>query len=340
MKHMWKFRNIAAIALTLVLLTGCSMLPEEEAALAPPLIQPTEVTYETAEAFLGDIKQELSDTCSVVPSKQYILSFGEQSGTLHSKEVSVGDVVEKGQVLARLDSGDTEAQLATAEINLAIQKVNLERALAKGLPDVDKNGNAVNFDAQIAQLQIEQIQLNIDGYRKKIEATTIYAPARGVVSSMTSSAVGDNISSRATVCQISDLSGLVFEYVGSKADQLKFGMELTLTVDGEEYSGKVTATRDSVSEEEKKNFDKRAQITPDVDLPLTLGQTVRFKVVVAEKSDAVLVPRSAVVTSSSASYVKVYQDGLVTERSVEIGMIGSEHIEITKGISVGETVVV
>ena len=38
-----------ALVSALLLLSGCAMFPEEEESLAPPLIEPTEITYETEE---------------------------------------------------------------------------------------------------------------------------------------------------------------------------------------------------------------------------------------------------------------------------------------------------
>lgn len=334
------FKKVLALAGVLLLFSGCSMFPEEEAALDPPLIKPAEITYTTEEAVTGTISEEVSDSCTVVASTQYSLSFGEQSGVLRSKDVSVGTAVKKGQVLAKLDCGNAEAQLANAEINLKIQKVNLERALAKGLPDTDKNGNKVNFDAQIAQLQIDQIELQISELKKTIDGATIYAPVDGVVTFMTDSSIGDTISSRTAVCQVADVSRLEFEYVGSKAKKLKLGMDVTLTIDGKEYTGKVSATQDSVPKEKKADFDSKVRITLSAMPEVSVGETVSFKAITAVKENTVIVPKGAVTGYSGSYYVRVYQDGIVTERSVEVGVMNSSQTEILKGVDAGEQVVI
>ena len=67
------FKKVLALAGVLLLFSGCSMFPEEEAALDPPLIKPAEVTYTTEEAVTGTISEEVSDSCTVVASTQYSL---------------------------------------------------------------------------------------------------------------------------------------------------------------------------------------------------------------------------------------------------------------------------
>ena len=168
-KH--RMRQGIALGCALLVLSGCSMFPQEEETLAPPLKQPVEVEYTTEEAVVGTISEEVSDTCTAVATQEYSLSFGERSGVLRSKEVVVGDTVTKGQVIARLDGGDAEAQLEKEKINLQMLKINLERARAKGLPDTDTKGNKVNFDAQLVELQIKQSELNIQSLEKEISGT-------------------------------------------------------------------------------------------------------------------------------------------------------------------------
>ncbi len=337
-KRLWK--NAFALTGVLVLLSGCSMLPEEEAALAPPLIQPTEVTYETEEAVVGTLSEVLNENCTVVSNRQYELSFGQQSGYLSSKEVAVGTAVTKGQVLARLDCGDAQRQLEDAKISLEIQKVNLEQALSKGLPDTDTKGNKVNFAAQIAQLQINQTQLKINSLQETIDNATIYSPANGVVTYMTDTAVGGSVQNRTAVCQVADLSRLEFEYTGPKASKFKLGMEVTLTIDGKEYTGTVSATQDSVPKDQREAFSGKVRLSLSSMPEVSLGDSVRFTAVTSVKENTVIVPKNAVSGYVNSYSVQIYQDGVVTERTVEVGISNSTQIEILKGVDAGELVVV
>lgn len=336
-KH--RIRQGIALGCALLALSGCSMFPQEEEALAPPLKQPVEVEYTTEEAVIGNITEEVSDTCTAVATQEYSLSFGERSGVLRSKEVVVGDTVTKGQVIARLDGGDAEAQLEQEKLNLEMLKINLERARAKGLPDTDTQGNQVNFDAQLVELQIKQSELNIQSLEKEIAETTVYAPIDGVVTYLTESNVGDNIPMRDVVCKVADVSSLNFEYTGSKVDKLVFGMDATLTIDGQEYAGKVSATRASVADDLKEEFGNKVRFSVEGAPALELGEKAQYKVVTATRENVVLVPRSAVTGSNGSYYVSIYKDGVRSERAVDVGILTSTQAEIVNGVDAGEQVI-
>lgn len=334
-----KMKTVLALAGVLLLFSGCSMFPEEEEALAPPLKQPVEVEYTTAEAAVGTIKEEISDTCTAVATNQYTLSFGERSGILRSKQVAVGDTVKKGQVIATLDRGDAETKLEKERINLKMLQVNLERAQSKGLPDIDTKGNAVNFDVELVKLQIEQSTLNIQGLEQELADTTVYAPIDGVVTSLIDANIGDNIAVRAVICQVADNTTLSFEYTGFKSDKLKFGMDAILVIDGKEYAGKVSGSKDSVAEADKTAFDGKVRFSAEGLPALKLGKQAQFKVVTAVKDNVVLVPRSALTGSSGSYYVSIFKDGIKSERAVDIGILTASQAEIIKGVEAGEQVV-
>ena len=74
-------------------------------------------TLQTAVARLGDLSISASGTGTLIPVDS--VSFGfETSGQVVEVLVSLGEQVEKGQVLARLDDADAQAQLAIASRTL------------------------------------------------------------------------------------------------------------------------------------------------------------------------------------------------------------------------------
>jgi HlyD family secretion protein len=110
----------AVMALSAVLVAGlaggCSAGPataSPEAALAAP----------------AAIAPVVSATGKVVPVQWTMLSF-VQGGRVSEVPVQDGDVVEAGQVIARLDTGDLDATVAQAQANLASAQANLAKVQA------------------------------------------------------------------------------------------------------------------------------------------------------------------------------------------------------------------
>lgn len=102
------------------------------------------VTYLTATAAVADVVDTVSVTGSVAPVSTYGLAFGQaparnpkpsvtgssssptaQQWTVETVSVKAGDTVAQGAVLAKADTADAEATLATAQLNLDAAKAKL-----------------------------------------------------------------------------------------------------------------------------------------------------------------------------------------------------------------------
>ncbi|MCB0977294.1 MAG: HlyD family efflux transporter periplasmic adaptor subunit [Acidimicrobiales bacterium] len=69
------------------------------------------------------------------------------------------------------------------------------------------------------------------------------------------------------------------------------------------------------------------------------GATATVEIVTARTENAIAVPLSAVTTNGERHTVQVVTDGVASTEPVEIGAVGSEWIEITSGLKVGQKVV-
>lgn len=100
--------------------------------------------YQTEKVAKGEIVQEVSETGSVRATKEVSLSF-ESIGRVSKINVSVGDNVKKGEILAELDSGQILAQLQSAKAAASAAKTQYEKLLNGLTPeDVQVYQNAVD----------------------------------------------------------------------------------------------------------------------------------------------------------------------------------------------------
>ena len=71
------------------------------------------------------------------------------------------------------------------------------------------------------------------------------------------------------------------------------------------------------------------------------GLTVTVSIIVAQKSDVLLVPNGAITSQGGQTYVQVLSpDGTIEERSITTGISDWQYTEVTDGLSEGEKVVV
>jgi macrolide-specific efflux system membrane fusion protein len=62
-------------------------------------------------------------------------------------------------------------------------------------------------------------------------------------------------------------------------------------------------------------------------------------IITATKNDVLMVPSASVQTQNGTSTVRVLKNGKVQEVNVEIGLSSSSQVEITSGLSEGDTVI-
>jgi len=108
-----------------------------------------EATVQTAVARLGDLSIYASGAGTVIASTERGVGFDE-NGTLSEFMVSVGDTVESGDVLARLQTNNTEESIASAIADAQLKVLQAQQTL----------DDLVNADVslQLAQAQLAVIE--------------------------------------------------------------------------------------------------------------------------------------------------------------------------------------
>jgi len=165
----WKSAFWGSFAAALVLLAGCS-------AEAPPLTKQT----------IHPVKLVTLDTKRVSGLKQYPgqvaasehseLSF-RVGGELVRLNVKAGDSVEKGEVVARLDERDAQAQLENAQSSFNLAEATYERMRIS----LERNAiSRARFDEAEAQFLSAKAQLS--RAQDQLSYTKLKAPFSGVIS--------------------------------------------------------------------------------------------------------------------------------------------------------------
>ena len=113
-----------SVPVLILLLVGCG---DEEVAVKDPVVRAIK-SYEIAEPATGD-KRDYSGT--LVASNTSALGFAV-SGTVRTVDVSAGDNVLKGQVLASLDTEPFELSVSAARAQLADAEATFTEMQAAG----------------------------------------------------------------------------------------------------------------------------------------------------------------------------------------------------------------
>jgi RND family efflux transporter MFP subunit len=171
-----------ALLAALLVLVGCGEAAE------PPELPPRAIkwqrvsgTYEGGQRVISGIVTAVSDTR---------LAF-DVGGTVKTVEVNMGDQVERGQVLARLDPEPFEltvhdAQAALAEARALQQSARADYSRAKSLYEAEVSSRQ-EFDRATAlrdsrDSQVEATQARLDLARRDLRRSELLAPFTGAIS--------------------------------------------------------------------------------------------------------------------------------------------------------------
>lgn len=233
---LWKFGpySLAAIALAAAAILYAAFFGGDKAP-----------DYQTAEVVKGDIEVSISAAGKIQP-KDYVDVGAQVSGQLEEFFFEVGDTVEKGALLARIDETlaaakveadraqlkELEASYAQQQASLELSKANAARAgmLYKADAISQAEYQAAMADQKIATARLAQLEAQIDRQNSTLEAdlatlefTKIYAPMSGTIVSQ-AAVVGQTLNANQTtptILRIADLSVMTVEADVSEADVLR-----------------------------------------------------------------------------------------------------------------------
>jgi macrolide-specific efflux system membrane fusion protein len=290
------------------------------------------------------------------------------SGTVISLPVEVGDRVEVGQLLARLD--DTALKAAAdqvrAEVALTRPQVTLAKAVLERRKRLAADGLASEEDLDIARsdLAIAIARLDESLARQRaaeinISYAQITAPISGVVAAV-STREGETVAagfSAPTFVTIVDLDRLeVLAYVDeTDIGRVFVGQTASFEVDtysGVSFTGVVTAIQPKAElRENVVNYvirlkfdapddDMADVISVDLDGSYTLRpeMTAHVRLVIDERDDALTAPRNALKRRNGRQYLLVQRGDAWVEQDVRTGWRSDSAVEILSGVQVGERV--
>jgi macrolide-specific efflux system membrane fusion protein len=326
------------------------LLPTGRAAASSFLTQP--VTRDT-------VVQDAAATGTVEPSESYGLAFGASPRLLGSDDasepasgrtwrvatvdVAAGETVEAGQVLARADTTELEAEIADAERALAVAREQAEIA-QEAYDDADTfdDRRRRRIDVLNARNVLSQAQRTLRELRAELRTATLQAPIAGIVGAVEIAAGLDAPSGDAIVVHA---AGFVVEADLAEDDlpDVHAGQPARVTIDalGSELDGSVTtiATEPADAESGVVGYPVRVAIE-DPPAGLRTGMTAEVTITVAEAADVLTVPASALLGGDGDYTVRVLaEDGTPELRPVSVGLVTNTLVEITDGLADGEVVI-
>ncbi|MFD0673154.1 efflux RND transporter periplasmic adaptor subunit [Cohnella sp. GCM10027633] len=323
-------------AALLSLLAGCSLLPQEDEKEALPEIRVPKISQKP-EYSVKRATLELKATGSgkLLSEREEKLFFETDNRRITAIHVKAGDKVKQGQLLAELDTGDTDSQIRRKQIEIEKAELDLKEALRSAEDGAD------DIALRKRQLDYELLKQELADLQDDLKGSKLVAPYAGTITSFTAEK-GDMARAYESIGEIADMDALVVavQFNTSDLESIAPGMETIVGINAAgDFKGKVR--RLPVSGADADSLDAYALIELEK-LPAGIGHgtPLSASVIVERRKDALTIPVAALRTQNSRQYVLVaLKDGSKGEVDVEIGAQTATDVEIIKGLEEGQKVV-
>ncbi len=277
-----------------------------------------------------------------VETDQNITIYPEYSGILLNISVKEGDRVQKGQILARIDDGGLNNQVAQLEAQLALAKTTFERQQRLWEQNI---GSEIQFLE--AKTNYEAVQNSVNQLKSQLSKTVVRAPFSGVIDEIFTDegeVVAPGQSRLFRLINLSDMyitAAVPESYLG----KIKQGTEVMVEIGatGTEFSSKIEQVGNFINPNNR-TFEVRVAVPSSQEqVKPNLIATVKLNDYTSKA--AITIPESVIQTNAageSVAYVmekKADSTGVAVKRILELGTSYENTVEVLNGLKAGDLLV-
>lgn len=315
----------------------------------------------------ADVHRAVHTTGTLVADSQATV-FSLVPGIIKSLKVDEGSEVKKGDILARLDASkmmlgyrQARAGLAQAKLNLDNMKINFNRMKnlydQKAIPKSEFE--RVDIGYKVARQQVNQARAAVNMASSTWSDATLKAPIDGTVvmkavekGDLMTSSQGMKTSPLLVIAKLGTMK-VDIHVLEKYIPFLKKGLKAEVKVDA--YNHVFHGTIDKIGQmlDPVTKTLKVSVVIPNTDLsvtvgdkkrvlnhPLKIGMFARVSLILEKRPNRLVVPVDAIVKRDGFDFVYVYDKGVARQRLVKRGVTTRGAIEIVKGLTEGEKLII
>jgi RND family efflux transporter MFP subunit len=328
-KSIW----IAGAVVIVLIAVIMSIRRKKESAAKSDIITTVPVSVTLAQ------KKKLESNISLVGTinaNNDVNVISEAQGVVKEVYVKVGNYVVAGKVLVHVDDEIPRSNLGTAQINYEKAQKDFERA-----ENLFQENSIPISQLDAARLGMKAAENQLDIAKRQLENTKIKTPISGKVNARYVN-IGTMVQPGMPIANIVDISTLKARVnVGeSEAFSLQAGDKVEITTDvypENIFKGQI----DNIASksDEAHTYSVEIILPNSSEHPLKAGMFARIAFTSIKASNALTIPRMALIGSIKNAQVFQIKTGIAYLRNIVIGKQSNEFLEVLDGLSQGDTVV-
>lgn len=334
-----KFLSVVILALSLVTLAGCSgdTTPVEE----PTKVRPAKLAVVTQ----STSQRNLTFPAVIRAIESAELTF-QVAGEIRELNVLEGQIVQRGDVIARLDDRNTQNQVAQAQAEYDNALAELERA--ERLSAQDAISRSV-LETRRTTRDIAAAAL--DNAKKSLSDTVLRAPFDGSISQVTARRF-QNIQAKESIATIQtreveavvNMPGTIIARIPQLNPvgvnvQLDSAPGVPIQAEFREAAG--SADPETQTYEVSFSFTPPENFLTLPGMTATVSTTLDFREATDIVAQGIAVPLPSILSEGGETFVWVVDPDnfSITKQRVLIGSEGGENVTVVEGLQGGETVI-
>ncbi|MDE7074660.1 MAG: efflux RND transporter periplasmic adaptor subunit [Odoribacter sp.] len=252
----------------------------------------------------------------------------------------LGDIVEAGAVIIRLDNKEYENNVQLESKKLQIQITEKEW---EGQKILFEKGGATEKDVSNAENSYINAKLALENAYITLEKMNVKAPFKGVIVSLPYYTPGVEVASGADMAGIMDYSKMYVEtqFPENTLPHLKVGQKVHITnynIKSDTLRGRLSQLSPAINEETR-TFAGYIEID-NPDLKLRPGMFAKADVITVRKDSVLSIPKEIIKNRRGGKVVYTVDRSMAEEKVIRTGISDDKYVEVEKGLDAGEKVVI
>jgi membrane fusion protein (multidrug efflux system) len=303
------------------------------------------IPVSVADVVKKPIVQYISTTGTATAASQVTL-YTEMAGIYRlgknpktGSEFKLGDIVEKGQVIVRLENPETQNAIAITTKKLNFDISELENQKQKSLYE---KGGVTLRELKNSEVSLAQAGTDYENAKIQLAKMEVIAPFRGAIVDLPQVTSGTRVVTNAAVVTLMDYSRLFMEInlPEKNITTIHPGQEVSITnytLPKDTLKAKINELSPVVSTETR-TF-KGKLVIDNRELKLRPGMFVKADIEVARRDSAIVISKEIIVSGNRGKTVYIVEKGAARDRIITTGLENETLVEVIEGLKKNERVV-
>jgi membrane fusion protein, multidrug efflux system len=322
---------------------GAPRPPGQGGGPPPPVVEVLPVTT--------GVVTEVAEAVGTTRAFESIVLNSKVSGIVESISFQEGAKVAQGEELLKLDSAERRADVESSraaiqqeEARRAELRTRLERAVALRRSGAGTEALVDDLTAQIrtADSAVQAAIARERAAQARMNDMIIRAPFTGRVG-IRQVSVGSFLENRTTITTLDDISKIRLDFQVPETLVGRLEVDAPITASGPAFGARRFSGQVRVVDTRVDPVTRSVRLTAVIENPdenLKPGMFLNVNLKVAVRGEAMLIPEEAIVGEGPLQIAFVVKDNRIERRLLTIGQRQDGKVEVSRGLAVGEQLVV